>query len=447
MDILALLHCLTPTLTPTTVKQFSRIIFALLAMSGRVTMLGISRWTDTGGSYRTVQRWFYTVMPWAQVFWLFFRQHLWRNDEVYLLAGDEVVVTKAGQHTFGLDRFFSGVLKHPVRGLAFFGLALVSTTQRRAFPIQLEQVLRRAPAAEATTAPSPAAPSVTTKRAVGRPKGRAHRNPATLPLSPELQRIQTMVQTVLRLGGEHLSLTYLMLDGHFGHPAALQMTRQCGLHLISKLRADSALYQPYTGPQALRGARRKYGDKIDYAHLPETLLHQRRVAEGVETSIYQAPLLHKAFAQPLNVVIVVKRQLTTGTQAHVVLFSSDLSLSFEKLIEYYSLRFQIEFNFRDAKQYWGLEDFMNVSEPAVTNAANLSLFMVNVAQRLLNDWRGEQPLCSVLDLKAYYRGYKYVSETIKLLPQKLDVNLIAPLVRQLSALGRIHPANATGSST
>ena len=145
--------------------------------------------------------------------------------------------------------------------------------------------------------------------------------------------------------------------------------------------------------------------------------------------------------------MVVKRQRTTGTQAHVVLFSSDLRLSFEKLIEYYSLRFQIEFNFRDAKQYWGLEDFMNVSETAVTNAANLSLFMVNVAQRLLNDWRGEQPLCSVLDLKAYYRGYKYVSETIKLLPQKLDVNLIAPLVRQISAIGRIHPANATGSST
>ena len=37
----------------------------------------------------------------------------------------------------------------------------------------------------------------------------------------------------------------------------------------------------------------------------------------------------------------------------------------------------IEFNFRDAKQHWGLEDFMNVTPTGVTKAANLSLFMVN----------------------------------------------------------------------
>ena len=49
---------------------------------------------------------------------------------------------------------------------------------------------------------------------------------------------------------------------------------------------------------------------------------------------------------------------------------SDLKLSYEKIIDYYKLRFQIEFNFRDAKQFWGLEDFMNRSQTAVTNAVN-----------------------------------------------------------------------------
>src|SRR5713226_24039 len=70
---------------------------------------------------------------------------------------------------------------------------------------------------------------------------------------------------------------------------------------------------------------------------------------------------------------------TTQACAHVVLFSSDLDLSDVQLIDKYSLRFQIEFNFRDAKQYWGLEGFMHVQETAVSNAANFSLFMVNVA--------------------------------------------------------------------
>jgi putative transposase len=56
----------------------SRIINAILSMTGRVTMFGLSPWAGQGGSYRTIQRFFYTVIPWAQVFWQFFCQHLYR---------------------------------------------------------------------------------------------------------------------------------------------------------------------------------------------------------------------------------------------------------------------------------------------------------------------------------------------------------------------------------
>ncbi|MBW4458572.1 MAG: transposase, partial [Nostoc indistinguendum CM1-VF10] len=38
----------------TTMRRMNQIILSMLAMSGRVTMLGISRWTGTGGSYRTM---------------------------------------------------------------------------------------------------------------------------------------------------------------------------------------------------------------------------------------------------------------------------------------------------------------------------------------------------------------------------------------------------------
>ena len=34
-------------------------------------------------------------------------------------------------------------------------------------------------------------------------------------------------------------------------------------------------------------------------------------------------------------------------------------------------------------KYWGLDDFMNVTATGVTNAANLSLFMVNLTAVLL----------------------------------------------------------------
>ncbi len=107
------------------------------------------------------------------------------------------------------------------------------------------------------------------------------------------------------------------------------------------------------------------------------------------------------FAQALNVVILVKTNLKTSACSHVILFSSDLKLSYEKIIDYYKLRFQIEFNFRDAKQFWGLEDFMNLSQTAVTNAVNLAFFMVNLSHHLLADFRLLNPDSGILDLKAH----------------------------------------------
>ena len=169
------------------------------------------------------------------------------------------------------------------------------------------------------------------------------------------------------------------------------------------------------------------------------MLKQSSQEGHILPQMYQLQALHKAFAPPLNVVIIVKTNCQTQAHAHVILFSSDLTLVYDQLIDFYRLRFQIEFNFRDAKQFWGLEDFMNVTQTAVTNAANLSLFMVNVAYRLLADFRYPDPQASVLDLKAHYRGFRYVAETIKLLPQPPEPILLTHIFTHVAALGRIHP--------
>jgi hypothetical protein len=216
------------------------------------------------------------------------------------------------------------------------------------------------------------------------------------------------------------------------------MVRQCQLHLISKLRYDAALHFPYSGPSPKRGPRPRLGEQVNGRSIPEAYLKEIKVEDGLETRTYQMQLLHKDFPDPLNVVILLRTILTTGAWAHVILFSSDLELPYDKLIDYYSLRFQIEFNFRDAKQFWGLEDFMNITPTAVTNAANLSLFMVNVSQVLMYQYRQEDPDFSVLDLKAYFRGYRYVTETIQMLPQKPDDNLVFQLFHKVATLGRIH---------
>jgi hypothetical protein len=195
-------------MTMTTIRQFSRIALALLAMTGRVTMLGISRWTGDGGSYRTVQRFFATALPWASLFWIFFRTHLFCPADVYLLGGDETVVTKAGKHTHGLDRFFASLYGKPVSGLAFFTLSLISTQQRRSFPIAVEQVLRSAEEKAAAQAKRRARPSAARpKRKPGRPKGSTTKAKTAVELTPELSRIQRMVRQLIERIGDLLPLT------------------------------------------------------------------------------------------------------------------------------------------------------------------------------------------------------------------------------------------------
>jgi len=440
MDILALLQSIQDSVSRTTLWQMSRVVTAMLAMIGRVTMLGISRWAGRGGSYRTVQRFFQQVIPWTQVFWSFFEAHLLDCQDTYLLAGDETVITKAGRKTYGLDRFFSGLLKQTVPGLSFFALSLISVKQRRSYPIRVEQIVRTPEEKAARQAKKQAKKKKgeAVKRPAGRPKGSRNKNKADMVFSPELQRIQRMLQALLATLAGKVPLIYLVLDGHFGHHPALQMVRQCQLQLISKLRADTALFFPYGGPSPKRGARRRLGKRVELHKIPEKYLKATSLEDGIETRIYQAILLHHEFRTALNVVVILKTNLKTKAKAHVILFSSDLELTQDTLIDYYSLRFQIEFNFRDAKQFWGLEDFMNVTPKAVTNAANLSLFMVDVSQVLMCYDRSEDQDCSVLDLKAHYRGYRYVMETIKMLPLQPDPNLVTQLFQKATTIGCIH---------
>ena len=67
MDILALLQPIEHSLSKAALRQMSRVILAMLAMTGRVTMLGLSRWAEAGGSYRSIQRFYHTAIPWGQV--------------------------------------------------------------------------------------------------------------------------------------------------------------------------------------------------------------------------------------------------------------------------------------------------------------------------------------------------------------------------------------------
>jgi putative transposase len=229
----------------------------------------------------------------------------------------------------------------------------------------------------------------------------------------------------------------VVLDGKFGNYPSTWTVRQAGYHIISKMRHDAALYLPYTGAKPERGATSRYGDKLNYQQLPPESLVDSYVEDGYRFDTYHMHLFHKDYPDQLNVVVIVKTQLTTGKRGHVVLFSTDLDLSAEQIVDYYSLRFQIEFNFRDAKQYWGLDDFMNVSPQAVTNAINLAFLMTNLSHVMLQPYREHEPLLSILDLKAQFRAQRYLTETIKMLPEMPEPDLISRIWQRLARFGGI----------
>jgi len=146
------------------------------------------------------------------------------------------------------------------------------------------------------------------------------------------------------------------------------------------------------------------------------------------------------FADPLNIAIIVKTNLLNKKTAHIILFTTDLSLDFATLIDYFRLHLQLEFNFRDAEQLRGLLDFMVTEQLPVYNSANLAFFMVNLSHVLIRPRRIATPDFSVNDLKALARGTRYVLETLKLLPQFPEPIVIDRLLSRLADICSIHPA-------
>jgi hypothetical protein len=143
-EIIAILEALSPSLSTKNLKHLSLIIESTLSMTGRVTMLGISRWTEKGGSYRTVQRFFEEKHQWAELRWLLIKSHISEKClGTWILIGDEVVITKSGKQTHGLGRFFSSIQNQAVPGLCFINISLLHVESRKSYPLLAEQLLKK----------------------------------------------------------------------------------------------------------------------------------------------------------------------------------------------------------------------------------------------------------------------------------------------------------------
>lgn len=390
-------------------------------MRGRVTMLGISRWSE-GISYKTIERFFDKKIDWLSLKWKMIESVI--GKEVILVA-DESTVSKSGKVTHGLGYFYSGLQGRTIKGISFLSFSLVDVKSRRAYPLFTKQLKKEKKSKKKKSE----------KKSVGRPKGSKNKNSSTLRLKG-LFRIVGWYIRIIRKVINIPTLRYFVYDGAFGNNAGIQTIRRNNLHLISKLKKNSNLYLRFKGKQKKRGRKRIYGELIDYENIDEVYLKETKVEDDIEIKIYQFKALHKKITGAVNIVLIFSTNLKNNKTTHTILFSTDLKQKYEKIIDYYSLRFQIEFNFRDAKQFFGLEDFMNIKKRRIHNFANLSMFMNNLSFLIHKDIGFSN--YSVNDLKSFFMAEKYTREILKLYGEKVDDILIHSSISKIANFSLIH---------
>ena len=177
---------------------------------------------------------------------------------------------------------------------------------------------------------------------------------------------------------------------------------------------------------------------MDYENLPETARVLSELKEGVREELYELTCLHTDFSDKLRLSILVRTNLNTGKTSNTNYFSTDLTLNAIYIYNCFRLRFQIEFIFRDAKQHYGLENFMSVKERSVTNSIGLAFFMVSLGRALLKPMRKKFPEDGILYLKSYARGNRYVSEMMKCLQKKPEAITSEGISAKVARLGFIH---------
>ena len=154
-----------------------------------------------------------------------------------------------------------------------------------------------------------------------------------------------------------------------------------GFSLISRFRDNACLrylHKPAPSGATRKGRPRQFEGKVDILH-PDRSVFREFHRDGEQgyylTAILNSRALHR------DVVVAIYYPPKGGPKIY---FSTDTTLSGEMVAEFYSLRFQIEFCIRDAKQYCGLGNSQSRKYRALGFAVNLSFSALNMAKIVIH---------------------------------------------------------------
>ena len=272
---------------------------------------------------------------------------------------DASFLAKSGKKTYGLGRFYNGCTGKAERGLEISELALVDKTSEQAFSLSCRQTVDE-----------------------------------TGKTRPELyaEQVETCHSYLPK------DVKHLLVDGYYSKKSFIDPVCALGLDLVGKLRCDADLRYLYRGAYQGRGRPKQYDGKVSFDNLA------RWVYEGEvepDLHLFAQTLWHVSLKRIIRVTLL--QNTSQQTSRHILLFSTDLSLSGREMLRLYKLRFQIEFLFRDAKGCTGLGECEARDQRALTFHFNIALSAVNLAKlHLLKHHQPHKPF--VFSLNRYIQA-------------------------------------------
>jgi len=374
-------------------KSFKSAIITTLilymVLPGKINFTQMGRYSDS--CEQRFRQLFEQKFDWME----FNAELMWRcygNNSRKAVVIDASYISKAGNKTPYIGKFWSGCVGSMKHGLEILGLGIVDIDAKDCLMLRACQ-----------TADS----EEISKR------------------GEDYSLVDWYLDSVRTYRDKLLAITkYVVADAWFSKSRFVDGLTSLGLHLISRLRDDAALWYSHDGGSTgKRGRPRIKGEKIDFDNPDASRCEELDIDDG---TAYAIKAYSKAMKRNIKIVVYCP---TKGS--HKIYFSTDLEMSAKDIVEYYRTRFQIEFCFRDGKQFTGLNDCQARSLNKLDFAFNASLASVNIAKVVRKEY---YPSLSIGLLKTYMSDiwiFKRILARCGISPNK---TLNAKLVKELFGL-------------
>jgi len=393
-------------------KFLVTLFLTILLMRGKVNFRNLSRYSEL--SEKTYSRQFRHTFDFTD-----FNKRL---IEETMPSGHEKIgvmdcsyIPKSGKKTYGLDFFYDSSHDKAAKGLEVSNLAVIDVTDNTGYCLSGWQT----------------PPQEEIEKLV------AERKPAEN--EDEITRVDFYAEH-LRRDATCLpeDVNYLAVDGYYTKLKFVNAVREVDLHMVGKLRHDANLRYLYDGPQKKFGARRKYDGKVKFNDLSRL-----EYVSEIDKDIHLYTVVVNSVKLKRNIRLVYVLNLRNKKKpGYALLFSTDTELAAETIYRYFKARFQIEFLFRDAKQYTGLSDCQARCQESLDFHFNASLTALNLAKvdaYLSFDYDADTPF-SMLTQKMVYFNEHMLQKVLSILDLDLSLIKCNPDFDALRTYGAIAPA-------